>query len=51
MEDKQTSNNEQLNKLLTEYKKMLQTKLKQTKKLIVQLESYQDELLEIIKKL
>lgn len=51
MEDKQTSNNEQLNKIIVEYKKMLQEKLAQTKRLILQLESYQEELSAIINKI
>lgn len=51
MEDKQTSNNTELNRLLANYKAMLQDKLKRTELLINQLESYQDELLGIINKL
>lgn len=50
MEDK-TSSNEQLNTIIVEYKKMLQEKLAQTKRLILQLESYQEELSAIINKI
>ena len=50
MEDK-ASSNEQLNTIIVEYKKMLQEKLAQTKRLILQLESYQEELSAIINKI
>lgn len=51
MEDKQTSNNTELNRLLANYKAMLQDKLKRTEVLIKELESYKNELSIIIKKL
>lgn len=50
MEDK-TSNNTELNRLLSNYKKMLQDKLSRTEVLIKELESYKDELSTIINKL